>query len=70
MPGPGWRSGQLLPQRCQCGFLVAADGDRIDAQLAWDAPQRPVLQHPQAQDRGFIRRQLLQQRFCGNADAF
>jgi hypothetical protein len=49
---------------------VAADGDRVDAQLAWDAPQRPVLQHPQAQDRGFIRRQLLQQRFCGNADAF
>jgi hypothetical protein len=70
LPGPAWRSGQLLAQRRQGGFLVAADGHRVAAQLACDAPQRPALQHPQAQDRGFIRRQLLQQRFCGNADAF
>jgi len=64
LPDPGWLSGQLLPQRRQGGHLMAADGHHADSQLACDAPQRPAVQHPQAQDRGLFGRKPLQQRFC------
>jgi len=46
---------------------VAADDHRADTQLPAYRLQRLSFQHPQAQDRGLVRRKALQQRFRRNA---